>query len=82
MPVIFSDYPRWIQHGGESVLVQSEDDEYELEHDGEKERMVKELEEDYGKKVDLRGHKGDTGLATLRAYYEAVKKNEPVNGGG
>jgi len=81
MPVIFSEYPKYIEHEGESVLVQNEDEELKLvspaEEDAEYEHMIKVLEEDYGKTIDRRTyHKDIGGFAKLKAYYEAVIARE------
>ena len=46
-------------------------DEFDLENQAEKDRMVAELKE-MGKEVDMRSHKGANGLGSLKAYYEAV----------
>ena len=80
MPVLIRDYPKWITRDGEQVLVRSEDDEIELENQDEKDRMVSELREKYGKDVDLRQYKGLNGLGALKAYYEAVKVREDKDG--
>ena len=69
---IITEYPKWV----DGVLIQDEDHEMELENVGERDRMVKELDEVYGKKVDLRQHKGAVGFGSLKAYYESVVNRE------
>lgn len=69
---VMRDYPKWIERDGKRVLVQNEDDEMEIDNQAEKDRMVTELREDYGKEIDLRAYRGPGGFGTLKAYYEAV----------
>ena len=71
MGMVESGYPKFIEQDGEQVLVLSEEAEFDLENQAEKDRMVKELKE-IGKDVDMRSHKGASGLGSLKAYYEAV----------
>ena len=71
MALTESGYPKFVERDGEKVLVHSEDEEFELDNQAEKDRMVKELKE-MGKDVDMRSHKGASGLGSLKAYYEAV----------
>jgi len=78
---VIRDYPKWIEHEGEQVLVRSEEAELKLisgaEDDAEYERMIKELEENYDKTIDRRTyHKEIGGFAKLKAYYEAVIARE------
>ena len=75
MPVLITEYPKWI----DDVLVESEDHEVQLNNQEEKDRMVKELKEKYGKDVDLRSYKGAGGFGGLKAYYEAVVSGEGKN---
>jgi len=80
---VTAEYPKFIDRDGKQVLVHSEDEEMELEDSAEKTMMVDKLKE-MGKEVDLRKHKGPTGFATLKAYFEAVMSregNEDVNSG-
>ena len=71
MGMVESGYPKFIKRGDESVLVHSEYEEFELDNQAEKDRMVAELKE-MGIDVDMRSHKGPSGLGSLKAYYEAV----------
>lgn len=75
---VMAEYPKWVEHDGKQVLIESDDDLIDLENDKEKKVMVKELREVYGKEIDLRKHKGSAGLGSLRAYYEGVKEREPI----
>lgn len=72
MPVLISEYPKWV----DGVLVDTEDHGMELENQSEKDRMVDELENKYEKDVDLRSYKGTNGFGALKAYYEAVVSRE------
>ena len=73
MPVLITEYPMWV----DGVLVNDEDHAIELENKDHRDAMVKELEGDYGKKIDLRSYKGANGYGALKAYYEAVVSREP-----
>jgi len=78
---VIRDYPKWIDHNGERLLVKSADEERELvsgaEDETEHERMIEELESDYGKTIDRRKYRKDAaGFAKLKAYYEAVIDQE------
>jgi hypothetical protein len=75
MPVEINEYPKWV----DGVLIDSEDHAIELENQVEKDAMVKELKNTYGKEVDLRSYKGANGFGALRAYYEAVVTREKTN---
>jgi hypothetical protein len=68
---VMADYPKWV----DGVLYKSEDEEIELGNQAEKEAMIKELKA-AGKDVDGRQYKGPTGFGSLKAYYEAVIKND------
>ncbi len=76
MPVLIRDYPKWVDVDGKPTLIKSEDHEMELGNQTEKDRMVDELKEVYGKDVDLRSYKGSNGFGALKAYYEAVVSRE------
>ncbi len=82
MPVIHSEYPKYVEHDGEQVRVESESEELQLvsgaEEDAEYERMITELEgEPYNKTIDRRTYHRDIGgFAKLKAYYEAVVERE------
>jgi hypothetical protein len=73
MPVVIEEYPKWIEHEGEQKLVKNEDEFRSLEHDAEKDRMIQELTEDYGKEINLSDFEGPAGRGALMAYYESVK---------
>ena len=75
MPVVIRDYPKWIELDGEQFLVKDEDHMAEIDNQVEKDFMVEDLEENYGKKVDLRSYKGPVGFGSLKAYYEATVAN-------
>ena len=70
-----AEYPKWV----DGILYRSEEDELESGNQAEKDRMVKELKETYGKTVDLRQYKGSNGFGALKAYYEAVVAREGSN---
>lgn len=76
---VIKDYPKWIEVDGEQVLIKDEEHDMEFANQAEKDKMVKELTEDYGKEVDLRSYKGANGFAALKAYYEAVISREGEN---
>jgi hypothetical protein len=71
MGIVASGYPKFIERNGKQVLVLTEEAEFDLENQAEKDKMVAELKE-MGKDVDMRSHKGASGLGSLKAYYEAV----------
>ena len=73
---VMKEYPKWIERDGEPVLVRSADDELMLENSEERDSMIKELEEVYGKSIDPRTYEGNNGFGALKAYYEAVVNRE------
>jgi hypothetical protein len=70
---VIAEYPKWV----DGVLYQNEEKESDDVNKAERDRMVKVLNEDYGKKVDLRQHKT---FGSILAYYEAVTSREAPNG--
>lgn len=76
MPVIHSEYPKFIEVDGKEILVQSEEEVAELAYKAEKEELRDSIKA-LGKHVDLRHYPGEEGLLALRQYFAALQAPEP-----
>lgn len=73
MPVVFSEYPKFIEVDKKQVLIHNEEEYFKVVDKAEIDKLVKKIKKEFDEDIDLRRYKGPNGLPSLKGYYKALK---------